>query len=46
MDTQTVLVAIIIAIATTYALWQVYKKLRPTTDNGSCETGCGKCKSK
>ncbi len=46
MEFQTIIVVLIIAIASSYVFWQVYKKLRSTTTEGSCDTGCGKCKSK
>lgn len=43
---QTILVSIIIAIALVYLGFLTFKKLRGLTENGSCETGCGKCGTK
>jgi hypothetical protein len=46
MDVQTTIVFLMIGVAASYGLIQVYGKLVSTTSAGSCEAGCGKCKTK
>jgi hypothetical protein len=43
MDTQTILVSLIILAAVVYAVRRMLARLRGFSSSRSCETGCGKC---